>query len=222
MGDRAMIYDERYRDQIFWENPYDLDYASFKSKLLDLAMNKTQFITPPAGKDAKTVGIGFLIAVVVAALAGVITHFATGAGIGAVVVAVIAFFMVGTVTAVIVARNRLIVRPSKMTQEVNAKCVGYSLTGSDGHMNRCPVFKYTYGGREYLAYEGNYSNRGERPEIDSMVTIRVDHDDPAEFVWNDRNNQKTFVFSAVICVIMFLVEIAMLIITLSDKGLMGS
>ena len=216
-----MIYDERYRNQVFWDVPHGPDYASLKRKLIDLAMNGQNRITPPAGKDSKTIGIGALAALVLAVLAGVITHFVTGAGIGAAVVGFIVFFLAGTVTALIIARNRLLVRPKLMTQEVNAMCVGYSITGNDGHINRTPVFKYTYAGREYLAYDGIYSNRGRLPEIDSTVTIKVDPEDPAEFIWSD-NNQKTFVFAAVICAIMILTEIAMIVIILSDKGLMGS
>ena len=40
-------------------------------------------------------------------------------------------------------------------------------------------------------------------------------------MWSEGNNKKMFFFAAAICVIMIIGEIAMIVVTLGDKGIMG-
>ena len=219
--DSTMIYDPRYRDQVFWDAPHKPDLMTLINMLQDQIRLKSEIVYPPAGKDAKTLGIGLGCSALFALLAGGLTFLITKVGIAAFIVGFIGLFMGFTVTAFFIARDRLLIRPQLMTSQVNAVCVGHSLTGGDGHMNRCPVFKYTYNGREYLAYDGNYSNRTKLPDIDEKLTIRIDPEHPEELMWNEGHNKNTFFFAAAVCVIMIIGEIAMIVVTLGDKGIMG-
>lgn len=216
-----MIYDPRYRDQIFWDAPHKPDLMTLINMFQDQIRLKSEVVYPPSGKDAKTLGIGLGCSALAGLAAGGITYLMTKVGLASFIVGFITLFLGFTITALIIARYRLIIRPSKMTSEVNAVCVGYSISRSDQHTIRTPVFKYTYNGREYLAYDGNYSNHSKIPSIDSTLTIRIDPEDPAELMWSERNNRKTFFFAAAVCVIMIIGEIGMIIVTLGDKGIMG-
>ncbi|MBR5386955.1 MAG: hypothetical protein IK142_05160 [Clostridiales bacterium] len=216
-----MIYDERYREQVFWDAPYTPELRILIGMIRDKALNRTEIIYPPAGKDMKTLGIGLGCSALFALLAGGLTFLITKVGLAAFIVGFIGLFMGFTVTAFLIARDRLLIRPQLMTSQVNAVCVGHSLTGGDGHMNRCPVFKYTYNGREYLAYDGNYSNRTKLPDIDEKLTIKIDPEHPEELMWNEGHNKNSFFFAALVCAIIFLGEIGMIAVTLCDKGIMG-
>ena len=219
--DSTMIYDPRYRGQVFWDAPHKPDLMTLINMLQDQIRLKSEIVYPPAGKDSKTLGIGLGCTALFALLAGGLTFLITKVGIASFIVGFISLFLGFTVTALIIAHNRLISRPRLMTSEVNAVCVGHSITRSDHHMSRTPVFKYTYNGREYLAYDGNYANKTKIPAIDSTVTINIDPEDPSEFMWSESNNKKMFFFVAMICIVMIIGEIAMIIVTLSDKGIMG-
>ena len=216
-----MIYDERYRDQVFWDAPYSPDLHILINMIREKALNRTEIITPPAGKDLKTLGIGLGCTALLALAAGGITYLVTKVGLAAFIVGFISLFIGFTITAFLIARNRLLIRPKLMTAQVNAVCVGHSLTGGDGHMNRCPVFKYTYNGREYLAYDGNYTNRTKLPDVDEKLTIRIDPEDPAELMWSEGQNKNSFFFAVIVCAVLLLGEIGMIFVTLCDEGIMG-
>lgn len=217
-----MIYDPRYQGQVFWDAPHSPDLMTLLNMLQDQIRLKSEIVYPPAGKDSKILGFGFGITALLGLAAGGITHLITKASLASFIVGFISLFLGFTVTALIIAHNRLISRPRLMTSEVNAVCIGHSITRSDHHTSRTPVFKYTYKGREYTAYDGNYANNTKIPSTGSEVTIKVDPEDPAEIMWSDKNNKKMFFFAAMICIVMIIGEIAMIIVTLSDKGIMGS
>ena len=216
-----MIYDPRYRGQVFWDAPHKPDLMTLINMLQDQIRLKSEIVYPPSGKDSKTLGIGLGISALLGLAAGGITYLVTKVGLASFIVGFISLFFGFTVTALIIAYNRLIVRPRLMTSEVNALCVGHSIAMSDHHATRTPVFKYTYNGREYLAYDGNYANKTKIPEIDSTITINIDPEDPSEFMWSESNNKKIFFCAAAVCVMMIIGEIAMIVVTLGDKGIMG-
>ena len=214
-----MIYNYNYRRQIFWDTNDSLTVMELIQKITDLATINRE--SPPSSKDSKTFGIGCLLAFILGGAAGSITYLINKSAAGAIVIGMISFFMVFTVTAFIILRNRMLVRPAKMTQEVNAECIGFSFTCSNGHRLRTPVFAYHYNGKKYLSYDGTYANNVKMPAIGSEVTIHIDPDDPNEIMWSEKNNKNTFIFGALVCAIMFIGEIGFIILALNDKGIMG-
>ena len=221
-----MLYDKMYKDQLFWDNAYELTVTDFVRRMrqeMMERMERREIVYPPAGKDLKTVGIGVLISVGAAAAAGGIAFAVSGSGIGGFCLGFILFFILMCFVVVFVMFQRLIKRPQKMTQEVNATCMGYSLTGgnNNGGFSITPVFKYFYGGREYLAYDGNYQNHSwkKMPPIDSELTIRIDPEDPAELMWSEGNNKKMFIFCTGVTIAVLAGAVAMLFLIINTPDL---
>ncbi|MBO4635824.1 MAG: hypothetical protein J5685_01635 [Clostridiales bacterium] len=217
-----MLYDRNYRDQMFWETEYYPTLTEFFTRLRQVDYRDLCY--PPKGKAFGLAVKGFGTAFAVGVLTGVISWLVTGSGVFGLVLGMMAFFGIGIVVAFLIARKTLVTEPAKMTSEVNAKCIGYSLSGSGkgGGVLRTPVFQYNVGGREYIAYDGVYTRHSRMPAIDEYCSIWVNPEEPEYMKWDDAHNMKTFIFAAFVCAIIFLVWIGMTILVIRDPGLRGA
>lgn len=213
-----MRYDRSYRNQVFWDKDHSISLAELIEMIKQEMYERKHgggVAYPPKTDDSETLrkgGLGTVVLVIVAAL---VAFLIKRDGLVALIVGFMCFFIGFTITALIIVYNRLYVRPARMTQEVSAKCIGHSLTNSDGHMLKSPVFSYYYAGRNYTAYTGNYGSGRKIPAIGTDVTIKIDPEDPMELKWSDSSTKSSFIFASLVCGIVLIGEIGMLLMVLT-------
>lgn len=218
-----MIYNENYSNQFFRDTNEPFTLKDFYKLSKEKLAIKEQNINPPKSQDIKIWIVGLGVTFVMTAVACIIvalTRFKT-ASLGLMIaVAMLMFFLGGTVTVYVKIVNRLMIIPRRMTEPVNALCVGFSLSGNEsgeGGIMQTPVFKYKYGEIEYLAYDGIYTNHAEFPGIGEEWTIAVDPNNPSELVWSTKNNIKLFVLATVACAFFVALEIVLMVVFLTNR-----
>ncbi len=138
------------------------------------------------------IGIGALVLAVVA----VIIYVVTKSPLLTLVMSMAAvFFIMGILAFVGLALSRTKFAKS-YTETVPAKCIGISIRGVTDHMRliKTPVFKYAYGGKDYIAIDGKWANFHDAfPEIGGDWEIEVNPDDPEDIRWQQGRSTAKFV-----------------------------
>lgn len=201
-----MIYNPNYRDQVFWESEGSPSLGDVFSML------KTSMKTPRVPLPASPVSkVGFITAGIcggVVLLAALLTYVFSKSALLTLVLGMSLCFLCMGILFIVLAVFNFFIYANRCTAPVKAVCVGYSISGnssggSNHHIMRCPVFRYTYGGVEYTAYDGIYENHHRMPPMGVEADILVDPTDPAHIKWEfDNRKALWFIAGGIIAILM--------------------
>ncbi|MBO4926814.1 MAG: hypothetical protein J5379_00990 [Clostridiales bacterium] len=219
-----MLFNADYSGQIFCDREGGMiSFSELSGMSYGNTVSKPRPVSQAADTEPKIFKTGLLITLGLAIAAGGIAFLVSRSGIGSFALGFMCLFLGGTTTVFSFICYKLLIRTRRITEPVEAKCIGYSLhsekTDTGGGTTRCPVFEYSYGGKDYVAFDGMYTGSKKIPGIGSVMDIWIDPNDPAELLWSKSNIRKTFVFDATICAALIIAEIVLIVSMLFDEGL---
>ena len=189
-----MRYEPSYQRQLFWDSegaPGLSDVIDAMSGRINNFGNKI----PSTKKNAMVTYLAFGT-FAVGLLAAIITYIARKSVLLTMIVGLVSvFYAMGAAALIGLVISRTFFS-RKCTEPVNAKCIGISIRGRSEHgkLIKAPVFKYAYGGRNYLAVDGRWTNfYKEFPKIGEDWEIKVDPDDPEEIEWTESKSTSIFI-----------------------------
>jgi hypothetical protein len=218
-----MRYESNYRNQFFWES----DGLPGISEMMDFF--RSEMTAPkakiPATKITKAILISLLsLSAITVITAGISFAIMKSIAFTVVLSMLVLFFLMG-IMIIVLSILQFKVFPKACSEPVEAECIGFSISGGNGDggaagPTRCPVFKYSYHGFEYTAFDHVYENRGNFPAVGSKLQILVNPDDPEELVWDLTGRRPRFL---ILCGIFAIVlSAAIMFIVLNDKNFMDS
>lgn len=214
-----MRYDPNYDNQFFWDR-------SNRPGLLDLAnMVKTNIggTNSPRDKRSRKISVDLAVGAIAVAVTCVIIYATSRSALFTLVIGVVAVFYamgIGMLVELLLSRT---IYSRNYTETVSAKCIGISIHGEteNGQLIKTPVFEYSFGGRNYIAFDGKWSNfRDNFPEIGGDWEIELDPDNPEDIRWQpDKSFSK---FAAIWGIAAILFASMVLWSTLHDEDFMAA
>ena len=187
-----MRYEPNYRSQFFW----DSEGRPGIEDLFNFLKTNTGGSRIPRNRLSKLINVELAIGAVAVAIACVIIYVTSKSVLLTLVLGMVSVFYamgIAALVGLIIARTKF---ATNYTETVSAKCIGISISGMTDHRQllKTPVFKYSYGGRNYIAFDGKWSNFHDAfPEIGGDWEIDVNPDDPEDIRWQPGKSTAKFI-----------------------------
>ncbi len=213
-----MIYNQNYRDQFFWDQPGKPSISQL------FGMVKSELSTPrvkrPSNPVTKVSLVSLGIGALIVALSALLSYALTKSILFMIIIIMVTAFIFMGASFIVIAVYNFFIYGRRCTVSTPATCIGYSISGSSNNNSggarllRSPVFKYTYGGLEYIAFDDVYESGGNVPPMNVETTILVDPSDPSHIKWDFSNRKAVWIIAG--GAIFILMAFGLLFLCLSD------
>lgn len=196
-----MYYDKNYRNQFFKDDNGPIDFKKMFNFEFIKEMNRRDRPKRPKTRTKKIETKVCLVVILLGLIAMGASYLVWEIPVIPVLIFMGTVFILFAAMTWVYAVDAFVISPKLCTEEIDARCVGYSITSSNdadnsgtGGFLRSPVFEYEYNGKEYTAYDAVYERRSDFPNVGGIVKIHINPNDPEELIWLEKKDRAIFIF----------------------------